>query len=95
MLWVKRQPCCAGLLLDDDGRRITCHGPVEADHAGRRGLSQKSHDLTCIPLCLKHHRERDTFHGDFKAWDHDRMRMWLDEMIRRYTEAYMLELSKE
>ena len=70
MLYVKTLPCVASII----GR---CDGVIEADHAGRRGISQKAHDNTCIPLCTKHHRERDAFTGDFKAFDHDRMRGWL------------------
>lgn len=34
----------------------TCHGRVEAHHAGTRGIGQRSHDHTCIPLCTAHHR---------------------------------------
>ncbi|MGA2119544.1 MAG: hypothetical protein ABSH56_32955 [Bryobacteraceae bacterium] len=30
---------------------------VEAAHTGPHGLSQKSSDLSAIPLCGKHHRE--------------------------------------
>ena len=49
MLWVKRQPCLMR------GVWGTCYGPVEADHAGQRGMSHKAHDSTCIPLCRQHH----------------------------------------
>lgn len=47
--WVKLQPCMAALAGG-------CGGAVEAHHAGDRGLSQKAHDETCIPLCTHHHR---------------------------------------
>ncbi len=30
---------------------------TEAAHTGPRGISQKSDDRTCIPLCAEHHRE--------------------------------------
>ena len=62
MLFVRHLPCAAREL----GR---CEGHVEADHAGRRGVGQKAGDDTCIPLCAKHHRERQSFSGDFRAWD--------------------------
>ena len=32
---------------------------VEAAHTGPHGLSQKSSDLSAIPLCVKHHRTGD------------------------------------
>ena len=32
---------------------------VEAAHTGPHGLSQKSSDLSAIPLCAKHHRTGD------------------------------------
>ena len=32
---------------------------VEAAHTGPHGLSQKSSDLSTIPLCAKHHRTGD------------------------------------
>ena len=36
---------------------------VEAAHTGPRGLSQKSSDLSAIPLCVRHHRtEDDSYH---------------------------------
>ena len=34
-------------------------GAVEAAHTGPHGLSQKSSDLSAIPLCVKHHRAGD------------------------------------
>ena len=32
---------------------------VEAAHTGPHGLSQKSSDLSVIPLCIRHHRTGD------------------------------------
>jgi hypothetical protein len=32
---------------------------VEAAHTGPHGLSQKSSDLSAIPLCVRHHRSGD------------------------------------
>lgn len=70
MGWVKQQPCAAATLS-------ACEGPVEADHAGRRGVGQKADDSTCIPLCSSHHRQRTDFSGVFRDWDRERMRYWL------------------
>jgi hypothetical protein len=36
---------------------------VEAAHTGPHGISQKSSDLSAIPLCARHHRtEDDSYH---------------------------------
>jgi hypothetical protein len=74
MLWVKSQPCCARFIS-------YCDGPIEADHAGRRGLGQKCDDRECIPLCAKHHRERTDMRGAFGGFHAERMREWLDRRI--------------
>lgn len=74
MMRVKLLPCCAEGLGP-------CHGVIEADHAGRRGMSQKCDDAECIPLCTRHHRERTDFSGAFKDWTRERMRPWLDQKI--------------
>ncbi len=37
---------------------------IEAAHTGPRGLSQKSNDMTCIPLCANCHRIKPkSFHA--------------------------------
>lgn len=76
MLWVKGQPC---LMRGVWGR---CSGPVEADHAGRRGAGQKAHDSTCIPLCHRHH-QASRFPLD---WSQAQRRAWLYAAIV-YTQA--------
>lgn len=82
MGWVKTQPCCAAELS-------SCDGPIEADHAGRRGLSRKADDSTTIPLCRLHHRQRTDHSGPFRSWDRDQMRAWLAVQIHE-TEARWL-----
>lgn len=47
--YVRSHPCAAC------GRTWS----VEACHTGPHGLSQKSCDLTCIPLCRQDHRDFD------------------------------------
>ena len=47
--WIRTLPCCVC--------RTT--RTVEAAHTGPRGLSQKSSDLSAIPLCTRHHRTGD------------------------------------
>ena len=76
MLWVKRQHC---LMRGIWGR---CEGPVEADHAGRRPMSHKAHDSTCIPLCRYHHGA-----SRFpRVWPQAQRRLWLHAAIV-YTQA--------
>jgi len=76
MRWVKRQQCSVAAHLS--GWEFgPCEGPIEADHAGRRGLGQKAGDDTCIPLCRQHHHDRGTFSGGFRGWNQEQMRTWL------------------
>ena len=104
LAWIHRQPCLlAGVCYAAKRGHIydACEGiwkgskpqGVEADHAGRRGMSRKSHDDESLPFCPKHHRDRTELTGFFSP---DRMsreerRAWLDERIaetqRRYAEA--------
>lgn len=77
MLFVKTLPCAAfGVSAE-----YQCDGPIEADHAGERGLGQKSPDSTCIPLCSSHHRHRHNVSGAFAGWSRERMRAWLNQRI--------------
>jgi hypothetical protein len=51
--WIRTLPCSV------------CHTArtVEAAHTGPHGLSQKSSDLSAIPLCARHHRTGyDSYH---------------------------------
>ena len=60
----------------------SCSGPVEADHADRRGAGRKAHDSTCIPLCRYHH-QASRFP---RAWTQDQRRAWLHAAVV-YTQA--------
>jgi len=76
MLWVKGLPC---LMLGVWG---CCEGPIEADHAGQRGVGRKAHDATCSPLCRYHHRA-----SRFpRSWSQDQRRAWLHAAVV-YTQA--------
>lgn len=83
MLWVKTQSCVASIVvpLTAKGQAIRCEGAVEADHAGRRGIGRKADDLTCIPLCTKHHGDRTDVTGIFKHAKQDYLREWIREAI--------------
>lgn len=73
---VRGLACCA---RDLPGAR--CAGPMEADHAGVRGLGQKCSDDQTIPLDRQCHRDRTDLTGPFRGWDRARMRAWLDAQI--------------
>ena len=47
--WIRTLPCSV----------YRTRRAVEAAHTGPHGLSQKSSDLSAIPLCGKHHRTGD------------------------------------
>jgi hypothetical protein len=73
--FVRRQKC--RLWMQDP-----CEGPTEPHHAGERGLGQRAHDETCIPLCTKHHRAFHDASGLFKRWRRDERRAWLARQIQ-------------
>lgn len=73
--WVRTQRCRMWLM-------DACKGPVEAHHAGERGLGQRAHDETCIPLCNKHHRAWHDASGVFKTWRKNQRRDWVRRQIR-------------
>jgi hypothetical protein len=51
--WIRTLPCSV----------CRTRRTVEAAHTGPHGLSQKSSDLSAIPLCVKHHRTgNDSYH---------------------------------
>lgn len=79
---IHRLPCCA--TGDHDG-------PIEAHHAGRRGMSQRAHDDTCVPLCRQHHRDYHAAAGPFRRLNREERRAWaiarIDEtraLVQRY-----------
>ena len=67
MMAVKKLPCCARHLG-------TCGGPIEVDHVGPRGMSQKSDDRLVISICRQHHVDRTNFCGVFRSYDQRSMR---------------------
>ena len=80
LAWIHTMPCAAFDLAAEV--EIDCQGHrIEADHAGRKGLSQRAHDRSCIALCTLHHRNRHEYTGPFKGWSRERMRFWLNAQI--------------
>jgi hypothetical protein len=58
-----------------------CSGPIEAHHAGKRGVGQKSRDDEAIPLCRWHHRCLTDHLGHFYGWTRVQRREWHDQQI--------------
>lgn len=53
LAWIRTLPC------------LVCGSTwkTEASHTGSHGMSQKSSDRSCIPLCARHHRTaNDSYH---------------------------------
>lgn len=75
LMFVRCQPC--RMWMNDP-----CEGKVEAHHAGRdRGLSQRAHDSTAIPLCHKHHRNWHDASGPFRHFKKRDRRAWADRQV--------------
>ena len=65
-----------------------CRGPIEAHHAGARGLGQKCPDSEVIALCDHHHDDFTDRRGIFSGWPRGAARAWQDAMIERYRSLY-------
>lgn len=83
MLAVKRLGCCAIIVPGH-----VCDGPIEADHAGPRGVGKKAHDSTVIPLCKLAHQQRADFSGPFRSWNHAKMHDFLVGRVL-WTQRYL------
>ena len=84
--YVRTLPCCAP--HDTAG----CSGRSDPHHAGRRGLGQKAHDHTAIPLCRKHHNDFENAAGVFKTWKQDQRREWIAARIAETRASFGREL---
>ncbi len=69
-------------------RNDPCVGPVQAHHAGERGLGQRAHDRTCIPLCLKHHQAWHDSGKPFAGWTKEERAAWAASHIERLSKLY-------
>lgn len=81
LAWVHTLPCAARALSP-------CYGPIEADHQGWRPFGRKADDVTAVPLCLLHHRQRTDFSGPFRAWSREDMRIWLRANVEETQAAW-------
>ena len=90
MFWIRELQCAVC-----EKRHILNFGTVYAHHAGPHGLSQRSPDRTCIPLCWRHHDRASSasIHSLGK-------RFWAvygldrNRLIAEYNERYELEYGR-
>ena len=73
--WVKTLGCLA------PGAPSGCSPVTEAHHAGSRGIGQKAHDHSSVPLCSVHHREFHAAAGPFKGWTQAKRRAWAELVL--------------
>jgi hypothetical protein len=67
-------------------RTQSCRGcgrcaPSEAHHAGKRGLGQRAHDHTAIPLCRDCHRAWHDCRAPFAGWARAEREAWAEAQI--------------
>ena len=70
------------------GLDTPCGGAMEAHHAGIRGLGQRAHDESSVPLCTYHHREFHDATGAFKTWRKAKRRTWIRAAVRTSRWSY-------
>ena len=58
-----------------------CDGPTEAHHAGSKGMSQRAHDYTAVPLCRLGHMQWHSASGPFRHLDKEGRRAWAEKAI--------------
>jgi hypothetical protein len=93
---VRRLPCVVRVAHEVGWgalKETPCGGRVQADHAGVRGLGQKSNDKTCVPGCQNHHGERTDYRGAFMGWTKVEMRAFCDWAIT-WTQQQVKEMER-
>lgn len=65
--WIQSLPCLA----------CSAKPPSEAHHSPfGKGMGQRSHDHTAVPLCHKDHMDFHNVSGYFKGWAKARRKEW-------------------
>lgn len=65
-----------------------CSGPIQAHHAGARGLGVKAPDDTVTAMCDHHHDDFTDRRGIFAGWPRGAARAWQDAQIERHRRLY-------
>ena len=91
--WIRTQPC---IMSDYRWSGSQCVGRTEAHHAGRnRGMSQRDHDRTCVPLCRQHHGDYHNLSGPFRTFKKAERRAWADAAIESALAAWAIDNPEE
>jgi len=77
LVWLRHRPCL-----------ICAAYPSDAHHAGRRGLGQKAHDHTALPLCRQHHAAWHDGGDPFRRWTRDDRRAWAEDTAAKLRADY-------
>lgn len=56
-----------------------------------KGMGQRSHDHTSVPLCRSHHRQFHDVSGYFKGWQKERRKAWQATHAAEYVRLYVPE----
>lgn len=71
LAWIRHQRCCVEFCPAKD---------IEAHHDPfRKGMGQRNHDHTAIPLCRRHHRQFHDVSGHFKGWLKEDRKLFMRE----------------
>lgn len=86
LAFVRSLPCCI----------CGSHRNIEAHHTGPRGLSQKSSDLSAIPLCaMVHHRVGQySFHVLGRRAFEDHHKITVDQIVRRLNNRPLIRIEQ-
>lgn len=78
--WIRLQKCSA---REFGG----CFGRIDPHHTGRKGIGQRAHDHTAIPLCRLHHRAWHDFRPPF-TWGKDQRHEWASARVTELRASY-------
>jgi hypothetical protein len=71
--WLHLQAC----RLHWIGGHYGCDGPIQAAHfRDMTGVGRKEPDITCVPLCRRHHEQYDQAKGYFAGMTRDERKGW-------------------
>lgn len=69
---------------------------TEAAHTGDHGIGQKASDLSCIPLCVKHHRRApDSYHKLGRVRFEARHKLNIAGYVAEFNHFYQTKIRKQ
>ena len=72
-----------------------CSRGIHAHHAGERGLGQRAHDHTAIPMCPIHHTAWHDCQIPFRGWPKEERRAWAARQIKFVRDTYAAQATGE